>query len=971
MVRLKESFVLIFFIDHIEAYSIELQLTLSRIFLFLRMRPLEKWSLIKVINWSLQNENYPYAGEKIEALISKYPLSEVGMLEWANLAELQGEEIEALSRWENASLQFPNSINVKLGKARVLEKVGRPMEALLTIRPVYIEHPENVRLTIYLAQLLRKQSYTAEALRLVVKLRDLKPRNTELFNEHTKLLVESGFTEGFKAVCRAFIESNEKNFAGYNQLVRLAKRENNHIEFLDVLQQMKKHFPNRVKMKLVEIQYFNLIDNIQESNRLIKIALKRFPSEIRLQKAKIRNFLLTNQPEEAIEILKRLIKKFPKNAELHFLQSHCYVQLGDFNSARLLLSALAAQPHIANEPQFYKNCSRVFEGASQKEIHSLVAAIPISNNEILLRYLTELEKQELFKVGLCLLDRVRQNTGQHNLLENDIALMQCRLKMKLLLSNGTSKQEIVNQSRSLLMELANSLGIGKFNVPDQVNAYIDPLGALEQTQRIIDAIVDQKPFSLIRFDAKEEDFLPNITNSNGQNTLILETIEQSLMLADIVAIESIRPMNSDSSGKGYSDLSNHSDKKIMGVKTLATMGSICELEMWGLYDYIFSFIGECHVISPITNIKQLLQERFETEVISTYAIPIPDAWQVEDQHESASNREQLKLASQLQTEDLKGKIFLIDAGRWGRLFATIIKKKGGIALDMGGQLSQWHLTSHEDRKDEPMFLSYFKHLVTDTQAWELIDNVLLTESESNNVLNPVHYWINLAGALNRKRDMELLFSENNLSNIRVEANTPLTMPTVIEPPNFRLKQLEYACLSSHFKAIKEGANSGEYFIVQEDDLRIIHPVNLGQLIATAPDDWEILQLHAANPSVIRKLFESFKAGELWMPWQNKSVSAMIYAVNGTWANKFLHQRFDEEKNQIDLSKVNYPPVPDRLFYTEATTYTLTLPIFNAASLDSQMHPDHLRFHRLSLQTSEVVRMLIHAKNPRLSQWIGR
>ena len=92
----------------------------------------------------------------------------------------------------------------------------------------------------------------------------------------------------------------------------------------------------------------------------------------------------------------------------------------------------------------------------------------------------------------------------------------------------------------------------------------------------------------------------------------------------------------------------------------------------------------------------------------------------------------------------------------------------------------------------------------------------------------IHYWINLDKSTARKSFMENQFKEKNIDNVRVPAITPHDFDDILENkrpltckhPGCTNCEYEFACISSHIKAIKEGLNNSknEHFVVMEDDM---------------------------------------------------------------------------------------------------------------------------------------------------------
>ena len=140
-----------------------------------------------------------------------------------------------------------------------------------------------------------------------------------------------------------------------------------------------------------------------------------------------------------------------------------------------------------------------------------------------------------------------------------------------------------------------------------------------------------------------------------------------------------------------------------------------------------------------------------------------------------------------------------------------------------------------------------------------------------------------------------------------------------------MKPGEYGCLISHFRAMKKGVESGaDYFVVMEDDAVIPVEMDIRALVNSAPENWEILQLHNSNPGLMEQLSENAAKGKYWVPWQKESSGTVMYVIKREAAKRIVSQFW--ENDVVDLSSCeNDKAVADRLIYVNAKTYTITFP----------------------------------------------
>jgi GR25 family glycosyltransferase involved in LPS biosynthesis len=205
---------------------------------------------------------------------------------------------------------------------------------------------------------------------------------------------------------------------------------------------------------------------------------------------------------------------------------------------------------------------------------------------------------------------------------------------------------------------------------------------------------------------------------------------------------------------------------------------------------------------------------------------------------------------------------------------------------------------------------------------KIFKNTNIDESITN-----IFYWINLDKAITRNNNMKNLFKKYNINNIRIPAiqGGPLE------------KDKAVACTSSHVKAIKTFYDTGDDIgIICEDDLTMEYHKywrnSLNTVIKKAPEDWEVIQLAVIMSSYIKnKLLFSYQ--KLYIPYQCRAASTLIYIINKKGATKII--------------KNNNPPSDwaEDFIYNQCITYIYKYPMFTYPDdNDSDIHPDHIPDH---------------------------
>lgn len=211
-----------------------------------------------------------------------------------------------------------------------------------------------------------------------------------------------------------------------------------------------------------------------------------------------------------------------------------------------------------------------------------------------------------------------------------------------------------------------------------------------------------------------------------------------------------------------------------------------------------------------------------------------------------------------------------------------------------------------------------------------------------------HFWINRRSDTQRRALIEHYLSAGLVDHRRIEATTPETLPPVNVRKPFANSIPELAIFTSHLDAIGQAYQAGcEYAVILEDDVRSRYLIDAAALIAAAPRDWEILQLHVSNQGVVQALGDMYlRHGMLWHEWEPPCYSAGAYVINRRGAQGLL-SRYRPHGKAIDLTEVHAfgKLVADHLLYRRMCCYTTTVPyFFNDVDLVSTHAPHRDETH---------------------------
>ena len=242
----------------------------------------------------------------------------------------------------------------------------------------------------------------------------------------------------------------------------------------------------------------------------------------------------------------------------------------------------------------------------------------------------------------------------------------------------------------------------------------------------------------------------------------------------------------------------------------------------------------------------------------------------------------------------------------------------------------------------------------------------------------IHYWINLDKSTKRKLFMENQFKEKNIDNVRVSAITPDDFDTVLankrpltcKHPGCVNCEYEFACISSHIKAMKEAITNtnDEWFVVMEDDMLLPYDIDYDTLIKDAPPDFEILQLCISYGNTVEFLYNNLLLNNKlhFIKWKYLIPCEGMYIVSRKGAEKLVNKFYVNGK--YDFSSCEFQIVADVALYSTANTYTATFPCsYPNIEMGSEIHPHHLDAHQSAIIV--IKNVLSHAMSNKTIKYL--
>lgn len=227
-----------------------------------------------------------------------------------------------------------------------------------------------------------------------------------------------------------------------------------------------------------------------------------------------------------------------------------------------------------------------------------------------------------------------------------------------------------------------------------------------------------------------------------------------------------------------------------------------------------------------------------------------------------------------------------------------------------------------------------------------------------------HLWINTDNNIKRKQFMENQFNNSKVENIRISAITPLMFDDILEQkrplsckhPGCTSCEYEYACISSHIKAMKECLKyTDEYFVIMEDDIFIPFDINYKDLLKNVNTDIDIIQMMVLYDKTVLNLYSFYEISNInYIKWKYLLPSTGMYIISKKGAQKLV-DKFINKNNKYDFSSSEFQIVADVLLYSTVNTICMTLPYcYPYIEMGSEIHPDHLQAHSKAINAIKYV-----------------
>ena len=267
-----------------------------------------------------------------------------------------------------------------------------------------------------------------------------------------------------------------------------------------------------------------------------------------------------------------------------------------------------------------------------------------------------------------------------------------------------------------------------YNQYDRVWLSTSPTDTLNVVEQIRECIEEGRPLSLLRLGDGEGHFLP-VADLDDEHTESdqreiqrtwwgeprIQGMDDPVVLRFLDAVESADMVGIQTPQRLYSFVKFHpaivpehqrvtrgllrtnafvaqrGDDPTFCQKSIISSWVHHELNQWGLYELLFSYIHTCSVITCHVDIDDAIRERYALGVRAKHLIPPEFRWHNHFKTSSAGNHYPQRYEELCDEIDVAypGEVFLVGAGFLGRIYCDIIRQRGGIALDVGSAFDYW------------------------------------------------------------------------------------------------------------------------------------------------------------------------------------------------------------------------------------------------------------------------------------------
>jgi hypothetical protein len=933
-------------------------------------------------------------------------------LAYANQAVAYRNWEDAYDYWNYIRLNFPQHKEAVYQTARTLYKLQELEEAKLLATEYLEEFPDHYQSEVLLGDIALAQNNSRLAYQLWDSVRTRYPEQVVGYIKLAKLAEDRSSATAiqlWKDIGERF-----SSFQGvmFKSLVEIYAKHNYwYLAMETASEYVKRHSsdPNSYLLTLsLNLRYVQQHEKLQFENAVYVLfaqcanVLQKFPDNLSLKIFEAKLALHFHDYSTAHDRFEMLANEHPDSLPINTHYAKTLIILGEESKALDILLSQLGNPSAVESGDYIHLLMPLLHNENQdlwlNNLDKLLNLMAYPDAMLVL--VTHLEIFDCFEDALFIIElALEYSDDEYKLLylkakdrvQNARHVNSAKPYSDIYLEQSSEYPSAYNHlqddmSRAVDTHQRLIAKISTNNENTYLNANTSAYEIFQITTKIVNAIKSKSAFSLVR---PEGHFLPyrggdkqhyEVDRSqhekelwNGNQFVNFDLYEQALSNADIIGI----PEQYHESYLDDSDLRIHRrfrailswmTEQHFDDSTVTSSQISHDLQIWGLYDFIFSHLDSVSIVTN-TSINDKLMYLFGIGTRIEYLIPHDYNMQTpfDPQPTTIHYPEEFNTILSNINVSSPGEVFLVSAGVLSPIYCEAIKQQGGIALDIGETLNLWNGEKSSVDNINPEILPFYR-LHRTSLWWQYLNSV--TNIPFQKLLNnrAKTYWINLSHRIDRRISAASNLNRLNIPHQRIEAITPNNLPEFsMRSEQLNLLDVEKACLASHLVALDTGiANGDETFFVQEDDLHELVPIDYDEVMMTAPKEWDVLQIHTHGIEALQHNYLAYLSGHMWLPWHWRNPSTALYLTNAMGAKKILNTMEYNDLQSVNLQSLNPSlPVADRALYKDFQTFAITYPFGVTDGGESDILNVNSFRHVNASKQSKRFHTMTHTYNPQL------
>lgn len=666
-------------------------------------------------------------------------------ISYAQMAKEKKEYVLYAQRCEKLVLQFPSKLqaHTNLAYAYLLDKDYN--KAIIAYQNAISQHPDDPKLLYGLANTYAQNNQDLKAKEVYIQALPVLNDPQQILHVGNRLITYNEI-EAVKEAIVKLAELHPDSLGFYLLQCQYYEKTQEYIKGLKVIEKVPASLANHTKLNLYKIKFLQARFQHNKAYKTIQKLRIDHPENTDILLLLAKHYQLVHNYKEAIQIYEEQKESMLPYPYLFFIDT--VYQSGDQNKVKQELARYINVKSYETNAYYYtllvKN--KLALGESIRELYSEIMDTSLTP-ELISLYSMGLQDNKETKLASQFLEEVSNletRPSQQRILAhfeklrianiNEISALNNQKRVDTLTGQCYQDvKDIIGKSDHSIkswytLQEKHLTRIKKVYPAVHLSTKVDPYDAIAIAEKVVHHIKHKQPLSLIRLGDGEGNFFDypedlrvyqeddqtliqriwwGDSKMNDEKGQIQKRFFSAIDNADIIGTsETVRLLTAfDLQNKHIVHpylrasravtvineyLAQQNDKWIQD-KMVTSCFIHQDLQSWNLYQYIFKHINACSIITCHTQASTYLKQEFGLDIISNHIIPAEHRWSSK-MHLTAKAAHYPYVYQQLR-ETIKvtypGELYLVAAGFLGKEYCDIIKRQGGIALDVGSILDYW------------------------------------------------------------------------------------------------------------------------------------------------------------------------------------------------------------------------------------------------------------------------------------------